>query len=78
LSEAAFANEFIFALVNNRLMSEYDFIFETPYAISKGQEYPCTIDRPKGEERGVSFYHSHFSNGSTALRMYWTLPPQIS
>lgn len=41
--------------LDNRLMAEYDFIFETPYAITKGSEYPCTIDRPKGQERGVCF-----------------------
>ncbi|KAF9405010.1 hypothetical protein BGZ94_003811 [Podila epigama] len=31
------------------LMNEYDYVFETPYAITRGAEYPCTIDRPKGD-----------------------------
>ncbi|KAG0259329.1 hypothetical protein BGZ95_004719 [Linnemannia exigua] len=48
------------------LMAEYDFIFETPYAITKGQEYPCTIDRPKGEERGM-YVMNHFISGPVTL-----------
>jgi hypothetical protein len=37
-------------------MAEYDFIFETPWQITAGSEYPCTVDRPKDQERGVSDY----------------------
>lgn len=37
----------------NRLMNEYDFVFETPYAILKGAEYPCTVDRPKDQRKQV-------------------------
>lgn len=34
-------------------MNEYDFVFETPYAIQKGAEYPCTVDRPKDQRKQV-------------------------
>lgn len=34
-------------------MSEYDFVFETPYNIPKGTAYPCTIDRPKDQRKQV-------------------------
>jgi len=43
----------------DRLMSEYDFIFETPYNIPKGTAYPCTIDRPKDQRKQV-FVSSFF------------------
>jgi hypothetical protein len=36
-----------------RLMAEYDFIFETPWLIQKGAEYPCTVDRPKDDRKQV-------------------------
>ncbi|KAF9135472.1 hypothetical protein BGW39_002617 [Mortierella sp. 14UC] len=48
------------------LMAEYDFIFETPYAVTKGQEYPCTIDRPKGEDRGM-YVMNHFISGPVSV-----------
>ncbi|KAF9280247.1 hypothetical protein BGZ88_012301 [Linnemannia elongata] len=48
------------------LMAEYDFIFETPYAITKGSEYPCTIDRPKGQERGM-YVMNHFISGQVTV-----------
>ncbi|KAF9912773.1 hypothetical protein EC991_008635 [Linnemannia zychae] len=48
------------------LMAEYDFIFETPYAITKGQEYPCTIDRPKDQERGM-YVMNHFISGPVTV-----------
>ncbi|KAF9921015.1 hypothetical protein FBU30_008986 [Linnemannia zychae] len=44
------------------LMSEYDFIFETPWQIAKGAEWPCTVDRPKGQERGM-YVLNHFVSG---------------
>ncbi|KAI1318565.1 hypothetical protein EDD11_006255 [Mortierella claussenii] len=45
------------------LMNEYDFIFETPYHIPKGSEYPCTVDRPKGERKQM-YVLNHFISGS--------------
>ncbi|KAF8930509.1 hypothetical protein BGZ47_000506 [Haplosporangium gracile] len=48
------------------LMAEYDFIFETPYAITKGSEYPCTIDRPKDQQRGM-YVMNHFISGQVTL-----------
>ncbi|KAG0032646.1 hypothetical protein BGZ81_010371 [Podila clonocystis] len=41
------------------LMNEYDFVFETPYAIQKGAEYPCTVDRPK-DQRKQLYVLNHF------------------
>ncbi|KAG0284865.1 hypothetical protein BGZ96_010801 [Linnemannia gamsii] len=48
------------------LMAEYDFIFETPWQITKGSEYPCTVDRPKGEERGM-YVMNHFISGQVTV-----------
>ncbi|KAF9122777.1 hypothetical protein BGX30_001794 [Mortierella sp. GBA39] len=48
------------------LMEEYDFIFETPWQITKGSEYPCTIDRPKDQERGM-YVMNHFISGQMTL-----------
>ncbi|KAF9942061.1 hypothetical protein BGZ65_010972 [Modicella reniformis] len=45
------------------LMAEYDFIFETPYQILKGEEYPCTVDRPQGERKQM-YVLNHFISQS--------------
>ncbi|KAF9086870.1 hypothetical protein BGX29_002701 [Mortierella sp. GBA35] len=48
------------------LMAEYDFIFETPYQIASGAEYPCTVDRPKGEEKQM-YVMNHFISGQLTV-----------
>ncbi|KAF9411763.1 hypothetical protein BGZ94_001242 [Podila epigama] len=48
------------------LMSEYDFVFETPYSIMKGSPYPCTIDRPK-DQRKQLYVLNHFVSGQLTL-----------
>ncbi|KAF9360917.1 hypothetical protein BGX34_007415 [Mortierella sp. NVP85] len=45
------------------LMAEYDFIFETPWLIQKGAEYPCTVDRPK-DDRKQMYVLNHFISRS--------------
>ncbi|KAG0257594.1 hypothetical protein BG011_003874 [Mortierella polycephala] len=45
------------------LMSEYDYVFETPYRIPAGAEYPCTIDRPKDQQRQM-YVLNHFVYGA--------------
>ncbi|KAF9549442.1 hypothetical protein EC957_003831 [Mortierella hygrophila] len=49
------------------LMSEYDFVFETPYNIPKGTAYPCTIDRPK-DQRKQMYVLNHFISGIIQLQ----------
>ncbi|KAF9128942.1 hypothetical protein BG015_004257 [Linnemannia schmuckeri] len=49
------------------LMSEYDFVFETPYNIPKGTAYPCTIDRPK-DQRKQMYVLNHFISGVFTLQ----------
>ncbi|KAG0241605.1 PLC-like phosphodiesterase [Mortierella sp. GBAus27b] len=41
------------------LMAEYDFVFETPWNVLKGQPYPCTVDRPK-DQRKQMYVLNHF------------------
>ncbi|KAG0325147.1 hypothetical protein BG004_003289, partial [Podila humilis] len=48
------------------LMSEYDFVFETPYNIVKGSPYPCTIDRPKDQKKQM-YVLNHFVSGQFTL-----------
>ncbi|KAF9570414.1 hypothetical protein EC968_001813 [Mortierella alpina] len=48
------------------LMSEYDYIFETPYSIVRDTPYPCTIDRPKDQRRQL-YVLNHFVSGSIFL-----------
>ena len=38
-------------------MAEYDFIIETPWYITKGDAYPCTVDRPKDQRKPVTHTH---------------------
>ncbi|KAF9092836.1 hypothetical protein BGX27_001717 [Mortierella sp. AM989] len=45
------------------LMSEYDYVFETPYQIKRGAEYLCTVDRPK-DERKQMYVLNHFVSES--------------
>ncbi|KAF8953695.1 hypothetical protein CPC16_012068 [Podila verticillata] len=45
------------------LMEEYNFVFETPYAILKGAPYPCTVDRPK-DQRKQLYVLNHFISSS--------------
>ncbi|KAF9280900.1 hypothetical protein BGZ68_006950 [Mortierella alpina] len=48
------------------LMSEYDYIFETPYSILRDTPYPCTIDRPKDQRRQL-YVLNHFVSGTLNL-----------
>ncbi|CAO3571808.1 unnamed protein product [Mortierella alpina] len=48
------------------LMSEYDYIFETPYSIPRDTPYPCTIDRPKDQRRQL-YVLNHFVSGTLNL-----------
>ena len=50
----------------NRLMAEYDFIFETPYAIPLGGPYPCTVDRPRDQRKSM-YVLNHFVSGNLTL-----------
>ncbi|KAF9975636.1 hypothetical protein BGZ73_000650 [Actinomortierella ambigua] len=45
------------------LMDEYSFVFETPWYIRKGEEYPCTIDRPQGGAQQSMYVMNHFIYG---------------
>ncbi|KAF9909838.1 hypothetical protein BX616_011044 [Lobosporangium transversale] len=47
------------------LMNEYDYVFETPYQITKGAEFPCTIDRPSGERKQM-YVLNHFISQTLA------------
>ncbi|KAG0362000.1 PLC-like phosphodiesterase [Gamsiella multidivaricata] len=48
------------------LMAEYDFVFETPWQISKGAAYPCTVDRPK-DQRKPMYVLNHFISGNLTV-----------
>ncbi|KAG0327206.1 hypothetical protein BGZ99_008187 [Dissophora globulifera] len=48
------------------LMAEYDFVFETPWDITQGSAYPCTVDRPK-DQRKQMYVLNHFIYGQFQL-----------
>ncbi|KAF9198572.1 hypothetical protein BGZ49_000581 [Haplosporangium sp. Z 27] len=48
------------------LMNEYSYIFETPYQISKGDEYPCTVDRPLNQRQQM-YVLNHFLSGNITI-----------
>ncbi|GJJ68949.1 hypothetical protein EMPS_01295 [Entomortierella parvispora] len=48
------------------LMAEYDFIFETPYAIPTGGPYLCTVDRPRDQRKSM-YVLNHFVSGNLTL-----------
>ncbi|KAF9906881.1 hypothetical protein BX616_000588 [Lobosporangium transversale] len=48
------------------LMAEYNFIFETPWHVTKDSPYPCTIDRPK-DQRKQMYVLNHFIYGQFEL-----------
>ncbi|KAF9344461.1 hypothetical protein BGX26_004343 [Mortierella sp. AD094] len=48
------------------LMNEYSYIFETPFQILKGAEYPCTVDRPL-DQRQQMYVLNHFLSGNITI-----------
>ncbi|KAF9431827.1 hypothetical protein BGZ76_011642 [Entomortierella beljakovae] len=48
------------------LMPEYSYVFETPWLITKGSAYPCTVDRPK-DQRQQMYVLNHFIYGVIGL-----------
>ncbi|KAF9578080.1 hypothetical protein BGW38_006325 [Lunasporangiospora selenospora] len=49
-----------------RLMPEFEFIFETPWRVIKGDPYPCTVDRPK-DQRKQMYLLNHFIYGTLKI-----------
>ncbi|RIB18700.1 PLC-like phosphodiesterase [Gigaspora rosea] len=55
------------------LMSEYSYVFETPYDNSDPNSWPCTIDRPEGQSRPLyminHFLYTVLSSGSIEIEI---------
>ncbi|KAF9995441.1 hypothetical protein BGZ80_003264 [Entomortierella chlamydospora] len=48
------------------LMNEYSYIFETPFELTKADEFPCTIDRPLNQRQQM-YVLNHFLSGNVTI-----------